>query len=387
MNLISEFIDWHKQMTGWRQDFHQYPELAYKEHRTAAKVAALLQEWGIETHEGIGKTGVVGVIRGQLPGRSIGLRADMDALAMEEKTGLAYRSKSPGCFHGCGHDGHTTILLGAARYLAANPPPAGQVVLIFQPAEEGFAGARAMLEDRLLERFPIDEIYGLHNAPILATGSVAVRKGPLMAACDRFSVTIEGRGGHASAPHKNIDPVVIACQIVGSWQTILSRQVPPLETAVLSTTQINSGTAFNVTPDSAELKGSIRTFDSAIQQDIHHSMTALATSIANGYGATANIKIDTVYPPTVNHPEQTDFLVKVASEILGPTNVDPDIHPRTGSEDFAFFLQKIPGCYFFLGQGSETTSTGVHNSRYLFNDNILPIGSTVFVRLVQKALE
>ena len=343
MNLIPEFHDWHEEMTGWRQDFHQYPELAYQEHRTAAKVAALLQEWGIETFEGIGKTGVVGIINGHSPGRSIGLRADMDALPMEEKTGLDYSSRSPGYFHGCGHDGHTTMLLGAARYLAENRDFSGRVVLIFQPAEEGFAGARSMLEDGLLERFPIDEIYGLHNAPMLATGTVAVRKGPIMAMFDRFSVTIEGQGGHASAPHKNIDPVTIACQVVCAWQAIISRQVPPLETAVLSTTQIHTGTAYNVTPDTAELKGSIRTFETEIQQEIHRSLTALARSIADGYGATANVRIDTGYPATVNHSEQTDFLVQVASEILGSKNVDPNVAPRTGSEDFAFFSAKNTG--------------------------------------------
>ena len=386
MKLFPELLDWHQDMILWRRDFHQHPELAYEEVRTAARVESLLQSWGIPTWSGIGETGVVGIIEGYAPGRSIGLRADMDALPMEEKTGLEFQSQVPGCFHGCGHDGHTVMLLGAARYLASKRNFPGRVVLVFQPAEECFAGAKRMLDDGLLERFPIDEIYGLHNAPQINAGSVATRTGPIMAAFDHFTVTLTGRGGHASTPHNTVDPVIIACQVVNAWQTIISRQVPPLEAAVISTTQIHAGSAFNVTPDTAELKGSIRTFNAEVQNNIHQSLTELATSIASAYGALASVNIQTGYPPTINHPEATALMVDVAASVLGPENVDTNVLPRTGSEDFAFFLEQVPGCYFLLGQGAEGTRTGVHSSHYRFNDNILPVGSTLLAHIAERAL-
>lgn len=372
------------EMTGWRHDLHQNPELGYEETRTSKAVADRLEAWGLEVHRGIGRTGVVGVLDGELgAGPTIGLRADMDALPMEEETGAEHRSKNPGIFHGCGHDGHTTMLLGAARHLAATRRFAGRVVFVFQPAEEGLAGARAMIEDGLFDRFPCDEVFGMHNWPQLDLGQVAVRTGPMMAASDLVRIEVEGVGAHAAMPHRGVDPVFVASQIIGALQSLVSRSTSPTDAAVVSITKVEAGTAANVIPRTATLTGTCRSFRAETRDRLEAGIQRIAVGVAEALGATARVTYSRGYPPTVNHADQTAFAREVAAGMLGEDAVVVDPEPSMGGEDFAFMLEQVPGTYVWLGTGGEFD---LHHPRYDFNDAALPLGASYWVELVESRL-
>ncbi|HEV7276989.1 MAG TPA: M20 aminoacylase family protein [Devosiaceae bacterium] len=381
MPVINRIADFHADITAWRRDLHAHPELQYDVHRTAGKVAELLRGFGIdEVVTGIGRTGVVGVIRGRGPGRVIGLRADMDALPITERTGQPHASKNTGKMHACGHDGHTAMLLGAARYLAETRNFDGTAVLIFQPAEEGGAGGRAMVEDGLMERFGIEEVYGLHNLPGLAAGTFGIREGGIMAATDEFQIVIEGRGGHAALPHNTVDPVMIAAQLVTALHTIVSRNVDPMRSAVLSVTMLKAGDAFNVIPRNATMTGTVRTLDNEIRDFMEEQLRAVATGLCETFGATATINYRRGYPVTVNTAEQTAFAAEVATEVAGAERVNANADATMGGEDFAYMLQARPGAYIFLGNGD---SSELHTDTYDFNDDIIPIGVSYWARLVE----
>ncbi len=384
MPIVNRIAAYHDDMKDWRRDIHAHPELAYEEARTAARVASLLREFGVdEVTEGIGKTGVVGVLRNGA-GPSIGLRADMDALPIVEETGLPYRSTRHGVMHACGHDGHTAMLLGASRYLAETRNFAGTVVLVFQPAEEGFAGARAMIEDGLFERYPVDSIYGVHNMPGQPAGSIAVSPGPIMAAADSFTITVRGAGGHGAMPHLATDPVVAAAALVTALQSLVSREVDPTRTLVVSVTRIHGGEAFNVIPDSVELGGTVRYFEPEVGRMVRERMAALIDGVAAAHGATASLSYDDGYPPTRNHEAEAAFAHRVAGEITGAA--PPPQRTTMGSEDFSFFLEAKPGAYAFVGNGDGEGCASVHNPKYDFNDEILPVGASFLARLAETAL-
>jgi hippurate hydrolase len=374
-----------EEIAAWRRDFHLHPELDYDVHRTAGIVAEKLKAFGCdEVVTGIGRTGVVGVIRGRLPGdRVIGMRADMDALPIEEASGKPWSSTVAGKMHACGHDGHTAMLLGAARHLAETRNFAGTAVVIFQPAEEGGGGGKAMVEDGMMDRFGVQEVYGMHNMPGLPVGHFATRTGPLMAAADRFTIEIEGRGGHAAHPHHAIDTVVIASQLVQALQTIVARNVDPLESAVVSTTFMRAGDAFNVLPQTAELRGTVRTFKPAVQDMIERRMGEIAHGVATMHGATARLVYVRGYPPTLNHAEQTAFAAKVAASISGAEAVNTDAAPVMGAEDFSFMLEARPGAFVFVGNGS---TAGLHHPAYDFDDSLIPVGVSYWARLVETAM-
>ncbi|MGL6180638.1 MAG: M20 aminoacylase family protein [Aestuariivirga sp.] len=363
---------------------HAHPEIGFEEARTCALVADKLRTWGIdEVHSGIGKTGVVGIVRGRTAGPTVGLRADMDALPMQEQTGLDFASRIDGVFHGCGHDGHTTMLLGAARYLAATRNFPGKVVLIFQPAEEGLGGATAMIKDGLFSRFPCDEIYGLHNWPGAELGWVGTTPGPAMAASSNFDIEISGRGAHGAMPEQSVDPVMVAVSVAQVLQTIVSRNVPPLDAAVISITQIHAGTAYNVIPDTAVLRGTIRAFSKATIDLITQRMRDLALGVATGFGASALVEVREVFRALVNAPAQTAEACRIASGLVGAANVDANAKPLTGSEDFADMLDFVPGAYLWLGQGPGAS---LHNPAYRFNDDLIPVGATLYARLAEERL-
>lgn len=386
MPIVNRLADLADEITAWRRDFHENPEILYETVRTGQKVAELLESFGVdEVTTGIGKTGVVGVIRGRNggAGRSVGLRADMDALPIEEATDKPYASKVPGKMHACGHDGHTAMLLGAAKYLAETRNFDGTVIVIFQPAEEGGAGAKAMIDDGLMTRWQIDEVYGMHNYPGMPVGEFAIRKGPIMAATDEFKITITGRGGHAAKPHQTIDPIVVGSQIVAVLQTIASRNADPLKSVVVSVTTFNAGNAFNVIPQEAVLRGTVRTLDPGVRDLAEDRMKSIAVSIAEGFGATATVEFRRGYPVTANHDEQTDFAVSIAGEIAGVGKVNPDIAPMMGGEDFSYMLQERPGAFIFAGNGD---TAGLHHPEYDFNDDLIPVGCSYWVRLVETAL-
>ena len=385
MPVINRIAEFHDDVVAWRRDFHVHPELLYDLPRTSARVAELLGSFGVdEVTTGIGRSGVVGIIRGRNPGsRTIGLRADMDALPILERTGKPHASTTPGKMHACGHDGHTAMLLGAARYLAETRNFEGTVALIFQPAEEGGAGARAMLEDGMLERFGIDEVYGMHNMPGLAPGSFAIREGAIMASSDKFTITIEGVGGHAARPHLSTDPVIIAAHMVTALQTIVSRNRNPLLPAVLSITAIHAGQTFNVTPREVTMLGTIRALDESVRSFMQERLCEMVPLLATSFGGTATVDYEIGYPVVVNHREGTDLAARVAREIAGERAVDAHTPPSMGGEDFAFMLNQRPGAFIFLGNGS----TGeLHTDTYDFNDEIIPVGSSFWVRLVETAL-
>ena len=394
-SLITEIQTEHPRLVEIRRDIHAHPETAFEEQRTSDLVAALLEKWGIEVHRGIGQTGLVGVLRGSqgAGSRTLGLRADMDALPMPEYNRFAHKSLIQGRMHGCGHDGHTTMLLGAAHYLAGHRDFAGTIHFIFQPAEEGGnAGARYMIEDGLLERFACDEIYGMHNMPGLAAGTLNFRKGAMMASSNRFTITIKGVGGHAAMPHKTVDPIVIAAEMVGALQTVISRHKNPDASAVLSVTQIHAGDAFNVIPDEAVIKGTVRTFDTPTLDLIENKMRQVVQTLPQVHGGTGALDFVRAYPVLVNWDEQTDFAASVAEQVFGKDRVDRDTPRLSGAEDFSFFLEKVPGCYLFIGNGGgehrEAAYEGMgpcelHNPNYDFNDALLPIGATYWVRLAQ----
>lgn len=384
MPIINSIAALEEEMTEWRRDFHMHPELAYQEVRTSGKVAELLESWGIEVTKGLGKTGVVGVINGAGDGPSIGLRADMDALPIDEMNDTPWKSQNAGVMHACGHDGHTTMLLGAAKYLAETRNFNGTVNLIFQPAEEGYAGAKAMMDDGLFEKFPCDQVYGLHNWPQMPAGSIAAVPGPIMAAADKFDITVKGKGAHGAMPQNGVDPIVIGSQIVTALQSLVSRSKDPIETAVISITMFHAGAAFNVIPEEAVLSGTVRTFNPDVQDMVEAGMKRIAEGIASGMGGSADVDFRRGYPATVNHEAQTQLAADVAGGIVGPENVRADVDPTMGGEDFAFMLNEKPGCYLWLGQGGGASSENVHHPQYDFNDSVLPIGASVLARLVEE---
>ena len=387
MPVVNRIADYHEDLVRWRREIHAHPETAFEERRTADFVAARLGEFGIEVHRGLAGTGVVGTLRGSRPGgRAIALRADMDALPIHEKSGVPYASTNPGKMHACGHDGHTTMLLGAARYLAEARNFSGTVHFIFQPAEESEGGARVMLEQGLFEQFPVESVFGLHNWPGLPAGSFAMRPGPMMASLDIFEITVKGKGSHAALPHLGIDPMVTAAQIVTALQTISSRNVHPVESAVVSVTQIHGGNTWNVIPDAVVLRGTTRSFKPGVQDEIEAGLRRIAEGTAAAMGATIELRYERRYPPTVNSPAETEIAAAAAATVVGESKVDRDLQPTMGSEDFAAMLQAKPGAYVFVGNGTGEKAAGLHNSRYDFNDEILTIGASYWVRLVERVL-
>ncbi|NVK34115.1 MAG: amidohydrolase [Rhodobacteraceae bacterium] len=386
MPIVNRLAELHEEITAWRRDFHENPEILYETVRTAEKVAELLESFGVdEVTTGIGKTGVVGVIKGRNggKGKTLGLRADMDALPIEEVTGKEYASKTPGKMHACGHDGHTAMLLGAAKYLAETRNFDGTVVLIFQPAEEGGAGAKAMIDDGLMTKWPIDEVYGMHNLPGTDVGTFSMRVGPIMAATDEFTVTIKGRGGHAARPYETIDPIVTGSQIVSALQSIASRTVDPLKSVVVSVTSFKAGNAYNVIPQDATLWGTIRTLDNEVRKIAEERFMTIVESVATAYGAVAEIDFKRGYPVVVNHEEQTHFAAEVAEAVGGAGSVDSNILPMMGGEDFAYMLEERPGAFIYTGNGD---SAGLHHPLYDFNDDAILYGSSYWIKLVETAL-
>lgn len=382
---------WHADLTQIRRELHRNPELGFEEHLTGQLVARQLERFGVdEIHRGIGKTGLVAVIRGRSTdsGQTIGLRADMDALPMQEDNDFAHRSCLPGMMHGCGHDGHTTMLLAAARYLAQTRQFNGTAHLIFQPGEEGFAGAQAMIDDGLFERFPCDQVFAMHNWPALAPGKVAVRPGPMMAAADRVTIHVEGRGGHGAHPHLSVDPIVVAAHIITAAQSIVSRNVSPMHSAVVSLCSMQAGNpgAFSVIPRSVTLTGTVRTFSEAVQDDIEQRLASLCRLVAEGFGATAKVEYERVYPATINSEAQALFAQRVAADVFGEENLITDLEASMGAEDFSFMLRVRPGAYLRIGQGGAGVGRMLHNTRYDFNDEILPLGGALFARLAEMAM-
>ncbi len=384
MALIDEIVATQDELTAWRRDIHQHPELGFEETRTADFVAAKLEEFGITVHRGIGKTGVVGVLRVGNETESIGLRADMDALPIDELNTFDHRSQHDGCMHACGHDGHTTMLLGAARYLAKTKNFRGQVNFIFQPAEEGIGGARAMIEDGLFRDFPCDRIYGMHNAPGMPLGQFGATTGTVTAAGAFFDIDIRGKGAHGAFPHQGVDPVVIASELALSLQTLVARNIPPAETAVVSVTQIHSGDAYNVIPETARLSGTVRTFSMKTMQVIERRMGELANGISGAHGGSAEVDFRTIFHPVVNDAEAADIAATVCDGLVGSEQVRRQLPPGTGSEDFSFMLEEVPGCYLLVGNGDE--SAPVHNPHYDFNDAAIPYGASFYAAVVEKEL-
>ena len=386
MPLIEEIRTFHDELTGWRRDIHAHPELGFEEQRTSDLVAAKLAGFGIEVHRGMAKTGVVGRLRVGNSPRAIGLRADMDCLPIHEANGFAHRSTHDGRMHACGHDGHTTMLLGAARHLAQTKNFDGTVHFIFQPAEEGLGGAAAMLADGLFERFPCDVIFGMHNRPGLALGKFQIRPGPMMAGGAYFDITVTGRGAHGARPEAGIDPVIVASHITTALQTVVSRNVRPLDTAVLSVTQIHAGEAYNVIPEQAFIRGTARAFAPETLQLIEDNMRRIASGIAGGFGATAELDFRILFPPLVNDAAETEFIAETAAELVGADNVNRDGNLVMASEDFSYMLNRRPGAYIQIGNGDGTGGCEVHNPGYDFNDMALPFGASLFVRLAERKL-
>ncbi|HAV07380.1 MAG TPA: amidohydrolase [Rhodobacteraceae bacterium] len=384
MAVINRIAGYSEEMAAWRQHLHAHPELAFDCVNTAAFVVERLKAFGIEEiHGGFAKTGLVALIHGKEPGPVIGLRADMDALPIPEETGLDYASMVPGVMHACGHDGHTVMLLGAARYLAETRNFAGTVALIFQPAEEDGGGANVMVQEGVLDRFGISEVYALHNAPGVPEGQFYTTPGPIMAAVDTFHIHVKGRGGHGAMPHETADPVIAACGIVQAIQTIVSRNHYALDDLVISVTQIHTGTAENIIPETAYINGTVRTFAKEVQALVQKRMAEIVQGVASGYGVTAELTYDVWYPATINTPEKAAFAASVAAEVVGEAMVIPEAGREMGAEDFSYMLEARPGAYLFLGQGE---GAGLHHAKYNFNDQIAPIGASFFARLAERAL-
>ncbi|MDR5751736.1 MULTISPECIES: M20 aminoacylase family protein [unclassified Caballeronia] len=394
MNLIPEIEAAHDEIQALRRTIHAHPELRYEEVGTAQLVAENLERWGVAVHRGIGKTGVVGVLKRGSSEAAIGLRADMDALPIQELNTFDHRSTNPGRMHACGHDGHTAMLLGAAKHLAQHGTFDGTVVFIFQPAEEGGAGARAMIEDGLFERFPVDAVFGIHNWPGIPAGQFGVTEGPIMASSNEFRIKIRGTGSHAALPHNGHDPVFTAVQIANGLQGIITRNKKPMDTAVLSITQIHAGDAMNVVPDEAWLGGTVRTFSVETLDLIEDRMRKIVASTAAAYDCEVETHFHRNYPPTINDSEQARFAASVMAEVVGTENVDASVEPTMGAEDFSFMLLEKPGCYAFLGNGEgghRESGHGagpcmLHNASYDFNDGLLSVGSTYWVRLAERFL-
>ncbi len=390
---ISQF---HPELTAFRRDLHIHPELGFEEIYTAGRVKQALELCGVdEIHTGIGKTGVVGIIRGKgrtssNPGNMIGLRADMDALPLTEHNAFGWKSGQPGKMHACGHDGHTTMLVGAARYLAETRNFDGTAVLIFQPGEEGYAGAKAMIEDGLFDRFPVQAAYAMHNWPSMPVGTVGINRGPMMAAADRITITITGKGGHGAHPNMSIDPVLVAAHIITAAQSIVSRNVKPQDSAVVSICAMNAGDlgAMSVIPGTATLVGTVRTFSAEVQDMIEKRLHTLIASVAEAFGATASMNYERIYPATINTPVEAMFAADVTAMLIGEDQVIRDLEPSMGSEDFSFMLQAKPGAYLRLGQGDGLGQAGcfLHNSRYDFNDEVLPLGAALHAGLVEQSM-
>ena len=376
-----------RDMTEWRRDIHRHPETAFEEERTARIVAELLESWGIEVHRGLARTGVVGTLKVGSSPRCIGLRADLDALDLEEMTNVPWSSTIRGKMHACGHDGHTAMLLGAARYLAETRRFDGTVRFIFQPAEENVAGGRRMIEDGLFELFPVDAVYGMHNMPGLPVGEFAIRKGPLMAAADFFRLKITGRGGHGAFPHESRDPIVAAAQIVSAWQGIVSRNTDPMKAAVISVTRIYGGETGNVIPEEVELAGTTRSFEPAVQDMIEERMRITAEGIALACGVAAELEYERRYCATINSERETEVAVKTAAALVGRGQVNADTPPVMGAEDFGWMLRERPGAFIFIGNGTEKGGCMIHNPHYDFNDDILPLGAAYWCRLVEGQLD
>ena len=384
MPTIERIEGYAEELTAIRRDLHAHPEIGFEEVRTSGIVADKLKSWGIEVHRGLGGTGVIGVIKGKgSSGKRIGLRADMDALPMEENTNLKWSSKIPGRFHGCGHDGHTTMLLGTARYLAETRNFDGTVHFIFQPAEEGLGGARAMIKDGLFEKFPCDELYGLHNAPDLNHGEIAILPGPAMAGADFFDIVVNGYGAHGAMPERSKDPVVIGMTIGQALQSIVSRNVDPLQSAVLSITQFHAGSAYNVIPGEAKLCGTVRCFSDEVRVLVRERMRTICAGIAAAFQVEITVDIRDIFSVLVNQEEHTGFVAEVARGVVGNAKVITRGQPKMGSEDFADMMMKIPGAYFWVGHDG---SVPVHNPGYVLDDKILPIGASMFARIVETRL-
>lgn len=374
------------ELTALRRDIHAHPELAFNENRTADIVARELERYGLEVHRGIAKTGVVGVLRAGSSQKMVGLRADMDALPIQEKNDFNHHSRHPGRMHACGHDGHTAMLLGAAAHLAKHPDFDGTVVFLFQPAEEGEGGAPAMIADGLFERFPMEAVFGLHNWPGLPLGEIAVHRGPVMACADRFDIEIKGHGAHAAMPHQGVDPVLAGAALVQALQSVVSRNRDPQDAAVLSVTQFHAGDAYNVIPDIARICGTVRAFRPDVEAMVEDTMQRVCAGVGAAFGANVNFEYRRGYPPTINTVAEAEFCARVAAEVCGEGKVHIDPKPSMGAEDFAYFLQEKPGCYIWLGNGPGEGGCTLHNPHYDFNDLAIPYGVAYWVRLVQRWL-
>ena len=394
---FAHIAKFHPELTSFRRDLHANPELGFEEIYTSARVIEALKVCGVdEIHTGIGKTGVVGVIHGRthrrdtVPGRMVGLRADMDALPMTEHNDFAWKSARPGMMHGCGHDGHTAMLVGAARYLAETRQFDGTAVLIFQPGEEGFAGAKAMIEDGLFDRFPVQSVYAMHNWPQMRPGTVGINPGPMMAAADRITIEITGKGGHGAHPYQTVDPVLVSAHIITALQSIVSRNVRAIDSAVVSLCAMQAGDmgAFSVMPGKATLMGTVRTFNPEVQDLVERRLHEVCSGVALGLGAAAHVNYERIYPATINSRQEARFAAEVAQKLLGHDHVDRDLEPSMGAEDFSFMLQVKPGAYLRLGQGAENGvgSCFLHNSRYDFNDDVLPLGAALHAGLIEQGM-
>jgi len=386
MPIVNRIADLHADITAWRRDLHMHPELQYDVHRTAGSVADKLKAFGCdEVVTGLGRTGVVGVIRGKKggSGKAIGLRADMDALPIEEANELPYKSTVPGKMHACGHDGHTAMLLGAARYLAETRNFSGTAVVIFQPAEEGGGGGKAMVDDGLMDRFGIEEVFGMHNYPGMPIGAFGIRPGPVMAAADALTIDIEGVGAHAARPHLGVDTVLVGAQIINALQSVVSRNVDPLKSAVVSVCMFRAGNADNVIPQTVQLRGTARSLAPEVRDILEKRLPMVVESTAAAYGAKAKLTYKRGYPVLVNHEKQTEFAASVAGQIAGHDKVDTALPPMMGAEDFSFMLNTRPGAFIWIGNGS---SAGLHHPSYNFNDEAIPFGTSYWVKLVETAL-
>ena len=387
MPVINRIADFHDDMTAWRRDLHQHPELALEEARTSQVVQDRLREFGVdEVHVGMARTGVVGVIRGRGPGGAVGLRADMDALPILEDTGAEYASRNPGVMHACGHDGHTTMLLGAARYLAETRNFDGTVYVIFQPAEENFGGGEMMVKEGLFERFPMDQVFGMHNWPALPAGTFAWRDGPIMAAVANIEITVTGKGSHGAQPHLGIDPVVVSAAIVSALQSVVARNVEPVEAGVVTIGSIQGGNIYNVIPESVRMLGTARWFNPAVGDQLEAGVRRLATSIAEGFGAKAEVTFSRMYPATVNDPDAMALARRAALGVAGEARVQHMDKPTMGGEDFSFMLNAKQGAYIMLGAGKGPDTAMVHHPRYDFNDAILPVGASYWAALAEQLL-
>ena len=388
---FAQIAQYHPELTALRRDLHAHPELGFQEVYTSARVKEALKLCGVdEIHDGIGRTGVVAVVRGrgQSSGSMVGLRADMDALPMVEHNEFGWKSCKPGLMHGCGHDGHTAMLIGAARYLAQTLNFDGTAVLVFQPGEEGYAGARAMVEDGLFERFPVQSIFAMHNWPALPAGTVGLNPGAMMAAADRITIDITGRGGHGAHPYQAVDVVLAAAHIITAAQSIVARNVRAMDSAVLSLCAVQAGDlgAFSVLPDKARLVGTVRTFKPEVQEMVEKRLKEMCSAVALGLGATATVQYERIYPATINTESEALFAAQVAESLVGGDHVVRDLEPSMGAEDFAFMLQLKPGAYLRLGQGGAASGGTLHSSRYDFNDEILPLGAALHASLIEQAM-